>query len=150
MYHQDNSTKINVPRVVVQSQSDITAFRQDLNCHASAVCIGATVITHEPGSGAKNSGYITEGCIVNHLLNCRGEDILCIYSDCAPAGRNYVTTVATAAYIVDNELASIVLIGVLENCHGKFLCDLLFGQFQRKARNEDFSVWMGSCMLSKP
>lgn len=36
---------------------------------------------------------------------------------------------------VDQGLASIVVSGFLENCHGKWHADLLFGQGQRRAEN---------------
>lgn len=137
--HQDDATRVNVPHFSVQSQADLTAFHQDVNGNVSTVTNGAIVFTHDQGGGSKNGSSIVETIILNHLLTCQGEDMLFVFFDCANAGRNYVTSVALSSYLVENGLARIVVVGFLENCHGKFLADMLFGQFQRKAKNVDFA-----------
>lgn len=51
-------------------------------------------------------------------------------SDNASVGKNWVTCVALPQDIVDQGLAKIVIVVFLENNHGKYLADMLFGQLQ--------------------
>lgn len=73
---------------------------------------------------------------MNHVLSCRGEAIKVILSDNASVGKNWLTTVALPQYLVDQGLAEVVLVIFLENNHGKYLADMLFGQFQSRRRRE--------------
>ena len=47
-----------------------------------------------------------------------------------------MTTIALPQNMVDQGLAEIVLLIFLENNHGKYLADMLFGQFQSRKRRE--------------
>lgn len=47
-------------------------------------------------------------------------------------GRNVVTSVALAQHFIDQGLCEVTLILYLENCHGKWISDSLFGQAQTR------------------
>lgn len=136
MTHQDDMSKIDLPHFVVTASSDITRWRFDVNAHVSAVTNDAVVLSHEQGTGPKNASAIIEEILMNHVLSCRGESIMIIVSDNAAVGKNWQTTVALPQYIVDQGLAEIVLVVFLENNHGKWLADMLFGQFQSRRKRE--------------
>lgn len=134
--HQDDMSKIDLPHFVVSASSDITRWRFGVNAHVSAVTNNGSILSYEQGNGQKNASAIIEEIIVNHLLQCRGENIKVIVSDHAAVGKNWLTTIALPQYMVDQGLAEIVLIVFLENNHGKWLCDMLFGQFQSRRRRQ--------------
>lgn len=134
--HQDDMSKLDLPHFVVSASSDITRWRFDVNAHCSSVTNDAIVLSHEQGTGSKNASAIVEEIILSHLLSCRGESIKVIVSDNASVGKNWMTTVALPQYLVDQGLATICMVIYLENNHGKWLCDMLFGQFQSRRRRE--------------
>lgn len=72
--------------------------------------------------------------LLDHIIRCRGEGIKVLVSDNAAVGKNWLTTVALPQYIVDQGLADVVVIVYLENNHGKWLADMLFGQLQTRRK----------------
>ena len=132
--HQDDMTKVDLPQFVVSASSDITRWRFGVNAHVSSVTNDATIFSCEQGAGPKNSSSILEKILLNHLLQCTGESILVVVSDNAAVGKNWLTTVAFPQYVVDQGLAEIVVMAFLENNHGKWLADMLFGQFQTRRK----------------
>ena len=71
---------------------------------------------------------------MNHVPTCLGESICIIISDNAAVGKNWITKIALPQYIVDHGLAEVVLVIFLENNHGEYLADMLFGPFQSRRR----------------
>lgn len=132
--HQDDMTKVDLPYFIESASADITRWRFDANAHVSAVNDDAVVFSHEQGTGSKNSSCVAEEIILDHIIRCRGEAIMIVTSDNAAVGRNWLCSVALPQYIVDQGLADVVLIVFLENNHGKWLADMLFGQLQTKRR----------------
>lgn len=128
--HQDDMTKVDLPSFIINASSDITRWRYDVNAHVSAVTGECIVFSHEQGGGAKTGSSIMEVILLDHILRCRGEGIKVIVSDNASVGKNWLTTVAMPQYFVDQGLAEIVIVLFLENNHGKWLADMLFGQLQ--------------------
>ena len=127
-------SKLDLPHFVVTASSDITRWRFDVNAHVSSVLNDAVVLSHEQGTGSKNASAIVEEILINHVLTCRGQSIRIIISDIAAVGKNWITTIALPQHIVDQGLAEDVLVIFLENNHGKYLADMLFGQFQSRRR----------------
>lgn len=95
------------------------------------------MFSHEQGSGAKNASATVEEIILDHIVRCKGESVKVIISGNASVGKNWLTTIALPQYMVDQGLADVVLIVFMENNHGNWLADMLFGQFQtlRKRTN---------------
>lgn len=132
--HQDDMTKVDLPSFVQTASSDITRWRYDVNAHVNAVTEDCTVFSHEQGTGPKNASSIMELITLDHLLRCRGEVIKIIVSDNASVGKNWVTSVALPQYFVDQGLCDIAMVVFLENNHGKWLADMLFGQLQTRRK----------------
>ena len=133
--HQDDMTKVDLPHIVVDASADITRWRFDVNAHVNAVTGDCVVFSHEQGAGSKNASSIIETVLLDHIVTCAGENIKVVVSDNASVGKNWLSTVVFPQYLVDQGLADIVLIVFLENNHGKWLADMLFGQFQIRKRN---------------
>ena len=131
--HQDDMSKVDLPSTIVDASCDITRFRFNVNAHVNLTTKDSVVFSHEQGSGPRNGSSVMETILLQHLLQCKGEEIKIVVSDCASVGRNWCMSVAFPQYIVDQGLASIVLVVFLENNHGKFHADLLFGHFQRRS-----------------
>lgn len=129
-------TKPNIPSFVQDSLSELALYSPDVTAHLSAITRDAVVMSHELGTGQKNSGSIFENILIDHLLKCRGETLKIIWSDCAPVGRSFFLCVAAMQYLVDSGLCDLALSGYMANCHGKYFSDILFGQWNRRARNE--------------
>lgn len=127
-------SKVDLPHFIVSASSDITRWRYDASAHVSAVNGDCTVLSHEQGSGPKNASSVMELIILDHTLRCRGEGIKVVVSDNASVGKNWLTTVALPQYFVDQGLADVVLIVFLENSHGEWFSDMLFGQLQTRQR----------------
>lgn len=139
--HQDDMTKVDLPHFVVNVTADITRWRFDVDAHVSSVTKEAIIFSHEQGTGSKNASAIIEMIILDHLVRCQGESIKVVVSDNASVGKNWLTTVALPQYLVDQGLADIVIVVYLENNHGKWLADMLFGQWQtRRKRSTLLSV----------
>ena len=133
--HQDDMTKVDLPHTVVESSSDITRWRFDINAHVNAITGDAVIFSHEQGAGPKRASTLIETIILDHLMTCAGEGVKIIVSDNASVGKNWLSAVALPQYFVDQGLADIVLVVFLENNHGKWLADMIFGQFQIRKRN---------------
>lgn len=86
-------SKVDLPSIVMEASFDITRWRFDLNAHVSAVTDHALVLSHEQGCGVKSSSVIMEMILLEHIVNCRGERIKMVVSDCASVGRSWLTTV---------------------------------------------------------
>lgn len=127
-------TKVDLPSFVVEASADITRWRYDVEAHVNAITHAKDVYSHEQGSGAKNGSSIIENILLDHLLTCSGESVKIVVSDCASVGRNWLTTVCLPQYLVHQGLADVVLIIFLENNHGKWLADMLFGQLQKRRK----------------
>lgn len=132
--HQDDMTKPDVPTFHQDSLSSLARYRPDVTAHVSVLSGDATVTTHEYGSGAKNSGSVFEGILLNHIFTCKGEDVMIVWSDCASVGRSFFSLVACTQFLVDSGFCNIALFGFMANCHGKYLADSLFGQWRTRAR----------------
>lgn len=132
--HQDDMTKVDLPSFIITASSDITRWRYDVNAHVSAVTGECVVFSHEQGTGAKTGSSIIELILLDHILRCQGEGIKFIVSDNAAVGKNWLTTIALPQYMVDQGLADVVVIVYLENNHGKWLADMMFGQLQIRRR----------------
>ena len=133
--HQDDMTKVDLPHIIVSASADITRWRFDVNAHVNAITGDCHVFSHDQGTGSKNASTIFEEVLLDHILSCSGESIKIVVSDNAAVGKNWITTVALPQYFVDQGLADIVLVVYLENNHGKWLADMLFGQLQIRKRN---------------
>lgn len=125
--HQDNKTKSDLPRFVESSISDLSRFRYSVNGQVDVVKGGAHVFTIEQGDGSKNGSSIFELMLLSMILSNVGAGVFVVWSDCAAAGRNYFNCVAAAQWLVDNGFVIIVVVGFMQNRHGKFHADLLFG-----------------------
>lgn len=125
--HQDDMSKVDLPHIVVNSSADITRWRFNVNAHVSSVTKEAVVFSHEQGTGPKNASAILEMILLDHLVRCKGESIKIVVSYNAAVGRNWLSTIALPQYILDQGFADIVIIVYLENNHGKWLADILFG-----------------------
>lgn len=132
--HQDDMTKIDLPSFIISASSDITRWRYDVNAHLSAITNETIVFSHEQGVGAKTGSSEMELVLLDHILRCRGESIKIIVSDNASVGKNWLTTISLPQYIVDQGLADVAIVVFLENNHGKFLVDMLFGQVQTRRK----------------
>lgn len=84
-----------------------------------------------------------ESILIDHVLRCKGENIKIIVADNASVGKSLVTCIALPQYVVDQGLALLCRVVYLENNHGKFLCNMLFGQFQTKRRRTGIVVIYG-------
>lgn len=127
-------TKVDIRKFPVSVTSDITRWRYDVNAHCSSVTGESIVFSHEQGPGSKTASSIIEMIFLDHILRCKGKMIKIEVSDNAPVGKNWMTTIALPQYLVDQGLAKIAIIVYLEKNHGKWLADMLLGQFQTKAR----------------
>ncbi len=133
--HSDESTKFDLPSIIVEATSDISRFRFDSNANCNPITENAVVLSHEQGSGKeRTASTIIQTILIDHLLTCRGESLKIIVADCASVGRCWLTTVCLPQYMVDQHLADIVLVMVFDNCHGKYLTDQLFGHVQRRRK----------------
>lgn len=70
----------------------------------------------------------------------KGEAVEIVVSDNAAVGKNWLSTIALPQYLADQGLAETVIIVFLENSHGKWLADMLFGQLQTRRRSTLLSV----------
>lgn len=139
--HQDDVSKVDLPYFVESASADITRWQFDVSAHASAVTNGAAVFSHEQGPGPKNVSAIIEEILLEHIISCRGEGIKIIVSDNASVRKNWLCTVPLPQYIVDQGFSDIAVVIFLENNHGKWLADKLFGQLQsRRKRSTLISV----------
>lgn len=139
--HQDDMTKVDLPHFVTHVSGELARWRFDINAHVSSVNDDCVIFSREQGTGSKNSSAIAEMIILDHLVRCRGEAIKVVVSDKASVGKNWLTTITLPQYFVDQGLADIVVIVFLENNHGKWLADMLFGQVQtRRKRTTLLSV----------
>lgn len=132
--HQDDMTKVDLPSFVVTASADITRWRFGVTGFVDAVTNMSNVFSIEQGGPSKTGGFIMELILLDHLVRCRGESIKIIISDNASVGKNWITTVALPHYMVDQGLAEVVIQVFLENNHGKYLADMLFGHFQLRRR----------------
>lgn len=139
MSHQDDMNKPNVPSFVKDPLSELARYRPDVTAHVSAISGNFIVMSHEVGSGQKNSASIFESVLLNHILTCRGEALKMVWSDCAPMGRSVFFCVACMQYLVNSGLCYLALCGYMANCHGKYLADTPFGQWSRRSRNENIT-----------
>lgn len=137
MVHQDAMNKVDLPSSVECATSDITRWRFDVNAQVSAVTGSASVFSHEQGTGPKNASEIFEIVLLDHLLTCKGEGVKIVISDNASVGKNWLTTVAMPQYFVDQGLCDVMLVLFLENNHGKYLADMIFGQFSTRRRRSN-------------
>lgn len=133
--HQDDMKKVDLSHVVVEASADITRFRFDVNAQVNAVTGDCVVFSHEQGTGGKNASALLELILLDHILTCKGEKIKVVVSDNGSVGKNWLSTVVFSQYLVDQGLVDIVVMVFLENNHGKWLADMLFGHFQIRKRN---------------
>lgn len=95
--HQDDMSKVDLPHFVVSASSDITRWRFDVNAHVSSITNDAVILSHEQGTGPKNSAAIIEELLIDHLLRSKGEAIKIIVSDNASVGKKLVDYSSSAS-----------------------------------------------------
>lgn len=71
------------------------------------------------------------------MLNCHGGGVKILIADNACVRNSRAKCIAVPQYFVGQGLARDCAVVYLENNHGKFPCDMLFGQFQTKRRRTD-------------
>ena len=133
--HQDDMTKVDLPHFLVNASADITRWRFDMNALVSAVTKYAVIFSHEQGTGSKNASAIIEMILIDHLVRRKGESIRIIVSDNASVGKNWLSSIVLPQYMVDQGLADIIIVVFLENNHGKWLADMLYGHWQTRPRS---------------
>lgn len=132
--HRDDMTKFDLPCFIQTASSDITRWRYDVNAHVDVISGRTIVFSHEKGGSQKNASWLIELILLDHIIRCRGEGIKIVVSDNASVGKTWLTTIVLPQYLVGQGLAEIALIVFLENNHGNWLADLLFGQLQTRRR----------------
>lgn len=65
-----------------------------------------------------------------------------LVSDNAAVGNSCVKTVSFPQYYVDQGLAEVFIMIFLENNHGKYAADMLFGQFRTKNSKAPSLAWI--------
>lgn len=130
---QDDMKKVDLPCFVRTAPSDITMWRHDVNAHVNAINDESMMFSHDQVGGFKNASSIME-VLLDHVLRCKREGIKVVASDNPRVGRTWITVFALPQYILDQGLADIALIVFLENNHGNWPADILFGQLQTRRK----------------
>lgn len=133
--HQDDSTKVNLPHATVDSSADITLWRCGVNSNVNAISGASNVFSYDQGRGPKNSSAIVETIVLEHVLNCQVEGIKILVSDNASVGKKLAMLSCITAISSRPGACRSCFIVFLENNHGNWLADILFGQFQLGKRS---------------
>lgn len=94
--HQDDYTKINLPRIAVDYSAGITRWIYGVNSHVNNISGSNTIFSYEKGFEPKNASSIVETINIEHVLRFQGEGIKIIVSDNAMVWKNWMVTVAIA------------------------------------------------------
>lgn len=126
--------KLSLPSFTFEASSTLTRDCYDFTAYLDIVSEEAILFMNKLGSIRKGSGKIIEGIVLDHILRFCGEQIKLIVFENAAVGQSFATTVALSQHLVYLRLVDVIVV-FLDNNHGKYAFDMLFGPFQTKKRN---------------